>query len=102
MKCPLANSEGLAAGIKNLGNLGPEELDQTRRALFGAERPRRVCSDSDQSGRVSAAGKGNRRTQNLEHPDPFCIIRTQRSDRSEFERNPGSLVYRARYVAGAD
>jgi hypothetical protein len=29
MKCSLANSEGLAAGIENLGNLGPEELDQT-------------------------------------------------------------------------
>jgi hypothetical protein len=31
--------------IGNLGNLGPEELDQTWRALFGSERPRRVCGD---------------------------------------------------------
>ena len=42
MKCSLADIEGLSAQIGNLGNLGPEELDQTWRALFGSERPRRV------------------------------------------------------------
>jgi Protein of unknown function (DUF2924) len=45
MKCSLANSEGLSAKIKNLGNLGPEDLDRTWRALFGSQRPRRVCGD---------------------------------------------------------
>jgi hypothetical protein len=45
MKCLLADSKGLSAQIENLGNLGPEELDQTWRALFGSERPRRVCGD---------------------------------------------------------
>ena len=45
MKCSLADSEGLSAEIENLGNLGPEELGQTWRALFGSERPRRVCGD---------------------------------------------------------
>jgi len=42
MKCSLSD---LSAEIENLGTLGPEELDQTWRALFGAERPRRVCGD---------------------------------------------------------
>jgi hypothetical protein len=42
MKCSLADIEGLSAQIGNLGNLGPEELDQTWRAMFGSERPRRV------------------------------------------------------------
>jgi hypothetical protein len=37
--------EGLSAQVENLRILGPEELDQTWRALFGAERPRRVCGD---------------------------------------------------------
>jgi len=45
MKCSLADIEGLSAEIENLGNLGPEELDHTWRALFGSERPRRVCGD---------------------------------------------------------
>jgi hypothetical protein len=45
MKCWLTDSEGLSAQIENLGNLGTEELDQTWRVLFGAERPRRVCGD---------------------------------------------------------
>jgi Protein of unknown function (DUF2924) len=45
MKCSLADSEGLSAEIENLGNLGPAELDHTWRALFGSERPRRVCGD---------------------------------------------------------
>jgi len=45
MKCSLADIEGLSAQIENLGNLGPEELDQTWRALFGADRPSRVCGD---------------------------------------------------------
>ena len=45
MKCSLANIEGLSAQIGNLGNLGPEELDQTWRMLFGSERPRKVCGD---------------------------------------------------------
>ncbi len=45
MKCSLADIEGLSAQIGNLGNLGPEELDQTWRALFGSERPRRVYGD---------------------------------------------------------
>jgi len=45
MKCSLADIEGLSAQIQNLGTLGSEELDQTWRALFGCERPRRVCGD---------------------------------------------------------
>ena len=45
MKCSLSNIEGLSAQIENLGTLGPEELDQTWCALFGSERPRRVCGD---------------------------------------------------------
>jgi hypothetical protein len=45
MKCSLADIENLSAQIEDLGNLGPEELDQTWRALFGSERPRRVCRD---------------------------------------------------------
>ena len=45
MKCSLSNIEGLSAQIENLGTLGPEELDQTWRALFGSEQPRRVCGD---------------------------------------------------------
>ena len=43
MKCSLSNIEGLSAQIENLGNLGPEELDETWRDLFGSDRPRRVC-----------------------------------------------------------
>jgi hypothetical protein len=35
--------EDSSVEIGNFGNLGPEELDQTWRALFGSERPRRVC-----------------------------------------------------------
>jgi DUF2924 family protein len=42
MKCSLSNIEGLSAQIENLGNLGPEELDETWRDLFGSDRPRRV------------------------------------------------------------
>ena len=45
MKYSLLNIEGLPARIENLRTLGPEELDQTWRALFGADRPRRVCGD---------------------------------------------------------
>jgi hypothetical protein len=45
MKCSLSNIEGLSAEIENLGNLGPEELDQAWRDLFGSDRPRRVCGD---------------------------------------------------------
>jgi hypothetical protein len=45
MKCSSLGVEGLSAQIENLGNLGPEELDETWRALFGSERPRRVCVD---------------------------------------------------------
>src|SRR5258707_2442360 len=45
MKCSLAYIEDLSARIGNLGNLGPEVLDQTWRVLFGSERPRRVCGD---------------------------------------------------------
>jgi Protein of unknown function (DUF2924) len=45
MKCSLADNGGLSAQIENLENLGPEELDQTWRALFGCNRPRRVCGD---------------------------------------------------------
>jgi DUF2924 family protein len=45
MKCSLADIEGLSAQIQNLGTLGSEELDQTWRALFGADRPRRICGD---------------------------------------------------------
>jgi len=45
MKCSLADIEGLSAEVENLGTLGPEELDQTWRNLFGADRPRRVCGD---------------------------------------------------------
>jgi DUF2924 family protein len=45
MKCSLADSEGLSAQIENIRKFGPEELDQTWRALFGSERPRRVCGD---------------------------------------------------------
>jgi hypothetical protein len=29
MKCSLSDIEGLSAQIENLGNLGPEELDET-------------------------------------------------------------------------
>jgi len=43
MKCSLSDIEGLSAEIENLGNLGPEQLDQTWRDLFGSGRPRRVC-----------------------------------------------------------
>jgi hypothetical protein len=45
MKCSLADIEGLSAQIENLRTLGPGQLDQTWRALFGSERPRRVCGD---------------------------------------------------------
>jgi hypothetical protein len=45
MKCSLSDIEGLSAQIENLGNLGPEQLDQTWRDLFGSGRPRRVCGD---------------------------------------------------------
>ena len=45
MKCSLADIEGLSAEVENLGTLGPEELDQTWRDLFGSGRPRRVCGD---------------------------------------------------------
>ena len=43
MKCSLADIGRLLARIENLGNLGPEELDQTWLALVGVDRPRRVC-----------------------------------------------------------
>ena len=45
MKYSLLNIEGLSAEIENLTTLGPEELDQTWRDLFGSGRPRRVCGD---------------------------------------------------------
>jgi hypothetical protein len=45
MKCSLSDVGGLSAQIKNLGKLGTEDLDQTWRALFGSERPRRVYGD---------------------------------------------------------
>jgi hypothetical protein len=45
MKCSLADIESLSAQVENLCTLGPEELDQTWRALFGSERRRRVCGD---------------------------------------------------------
>jgi len=44
MKCSLADCEGLSAQIEKLSNLGPEELDQAWRALFGSERPRRLAA----------------------------------------------------------
>src|SRR6266446_4189263 len=37
MKCSLADIEGLSVEIENLGNLGPEELDQTWRDLFESD-----------------------------------------------------------------
>jgi hypothetical protein len=45
MKCSLADIEGLSAQIENLRTLAPEELDQSWRALFGIDRPRRMCGD---------------------------------------------------------
>src|SRR6266436_3424115 len=45
MKFSLADIEGLSVRVENLRILGPEELDQTWRALFGSERPSRVCGD---------------------------------------------------------
>jgi Protein of unknown function (DUF2924) len=45
MKCSLSNIEGLSAQIENLGNLGPDQLDQACRDLFESDRPRRVCGD---------------------------------------------------------
>jgi len=45
MKCSLSDIEGLSAQIQILGNLTPEELDQTRHDLFGSDRPRGVCGD---------------------------------------------------------
>ena len=45
MKCSLADIERLSVQIENLRTLGPEELDQSWRALFGIDRPRRVCGD---------------------------------------------------------
>ena len=45
MKCSLSNIEGLSAQIENLGNLGPDQLDQAWRDLFESDRPRRVCGD---------------------------------------------------------
>jgi Protein of unknown function (DUF2924) len=45
MKCSLSNIDGLSAKIENLRTLDPEELDQTWRDLFEADRPRRVCGD---------------------------------------------------------
>ena len=45
MKCSLVDIEGLLIRVENLRILGAEELDQTWRALFGSERPRRVCGD---------------------------------------------------------
>ena len=72
MKCSLANSEGLVARIENLGNLG-QELDQTWRALFGAERPRRVCDDLlSKAVGYRLQRKGNRRTQTLSTPIRFA------------------------------
>src|SRR6202011_5743656 len=43
IKCSLSNIESLPGQIENLRTLGPEELDQTWRDLFGSSRPRRVC-----------------------------------------------------------
>ena len=69
MKCSLADSEGLSAEIENLGNLGPKELDHTWRALFGAEATAQgLRRPADQSARVSAAGKSNRRPQTFHSP----------------------------------
>jgi hypothetical protein len=45
MRCSLSEIEDISAEVENLGTLGPEELDQTWRDLFGTERPRRVCGD---------------------------------------------------------
>jgi len=45
MKCSLADIESVSVRVESLRILGPEELDQTWRALFGSERPRRVYGD---------------------------------------------------------
>ena len=45
MKCSLADIESVSVRVESLRILGPEELDQTWRALFGSERPSRVCGD---------------------------------------------------------
>jgi hypothetical protein len=45
MKCSLADIESVSVRVESLRILGPEELDQTWRALFGSERPRRVGGD---------------------------------------------------------
>ena len=45
MKCSLSNIESLSVEIENLGNLGPEQLNQAWRDLFESGRPRRVCGD---------------------------------------------------------
>jgi hypothetical protein len=45
MKCLLSDIEGLSAQIENLGNLGPDQLDQAWHDLFESDRPRRVCGD---------------------------------------------------------
>jgi hypothetical protein len=45
MKRSLSNIEDLSAQIENLRTLGSEELDQTWRDLFAAERPPRVCGE---------------------------------------------------------
>src|SRR5260370_37028891 len=69
MKCSLSNIEGLSAQIENLGNLGPEQLDQTWCDLFGSGRPRQgLRRSADQSARVSATGKSNRRPQTFHSP----------------------------------
>jgi hypothetical protein len=46
MKCSLSNIEGLSAQIENLGNLGPDQLDQAWRDVFESDRPAELNAET--------------------------------------------------------
>ena len=95
MKCSLADSEGLSAQIENLGNLGPKELDHTWRALFGSERPRRVCGDL----LIKALGY-RLQEKALGGLKPSTRRQLERFGRSGSERGPSAEPARTRLKAG--
>jgi Protein of unknown function (DUF2924) len=95
MKCSLADIEDLSAQIGNLGNLDPEELDQTWRAMFGSERPRRVCGD------LLIKALGYRLQENaIGGLKPYTRRLLERWGRDESERGPTVEPARTRLKAG--
>ena len=61
MKCSLSDIEGLSLQIENLGNLGPEQLDQAWRDLFNLN----AAAYADES---LGSEKSNRRPQTFHSP----------------------------------